>query len=301
MNLKACFAAAVLAVGTFFGTRAEDMQFSTVESPVWYQIRFTTGGNALSDPGSGSNLVTAASSISSDAQLWQFIGNSDSFQLRSKKGNYVAYKSDRFASAAEATNMYIVKADNEYEMGRQDSEKHVNQWGGTWAGVELGEWNAGDPNNTFLIYNTNGQAVTVPVSTPVGTLPTFSNGDSEVWYFINFSKGGCVLASDGLGKSCLRARALPVDGQMWKVTGTADNAQFVNKAGEYLTWDSGTSGAGSIKTSASPYANGFSIIPTENSDYYKDWEILVNGVNNYEGKNYINQFGGTDIGGMFGL
>lgn len=301
ISFKACFAAAVLAVSSFFGARAENLQFSTVENPVWYQIKFTTGSAALSDPGSGNNLVTATAALTSDAQLWQFIGNADEFQLRSKKGNYVAYSSDRFKSSTTATNMYIVKVSERYEMGRVGSEKHMNQWGATGAGVELGEWTSADPNNGFQIYNESGSQVTVPVNTPTGTLPTFSTDGNEVWYYINFSKGGCVLASDGLGKSCLRARALPVDAQMWKVTGSADNAQFINKAGEYLTYDRNTSGAGSIKTSASPYASGFAIIPTENSDYYKDWEILVNGVNNYEGKNYINQFGGTDIGGMFGL
>lgn len=299
MNFKAWCAAAVLAIGSFFGAHAEEMQFSTVENPVWYQIKFTDGDWALSDPGNGKNLKTASANANAEAQKWQFIGNSDECQIRSAKGNYVAFSGDRFTSASQATNCYIAKTNNRYEIGRVGSESRMNMWGGAGNNKEIGEYNAGDNGNGLKIYNLSGQEVTVPVIIPVGVYPEFSTEGNDVWYFLHFQNGGCVLASDGAGKSCLRKKAVPVDAQMWKVTGTAENAQFINKAGEYLTISG--SGEGCVKASNEAYAAGFSLVPTSNADYYKNWELKPNDANNSNGQNYVNQFGGTAADGKFGL
>ncbi len=294
MNLKAWCAAAMLAVGSFFGAHAEDLQFSTVENPVWYQIKFTNGGWALSDPGQGSVLKTASSNANAEAQQWQFIGNADECQIRSAKGNYVSFSDTRFRSASSATKCYIALTGTRYEIGRVGSDYRMNMWGGAGSGKEIGEYDAGDNGNGLKIYTLSGVEVSLP-----GTLPVFSNEGNEVWYFINFLKGGCILASDGVGKSCLRARAMPNGKCIWKVTGSADNAQFVNQDGEYLVI-SGT-GDGCVKAGNSAQSGGYSIVATGNAEYPQSWEIKPNEANYSNGQNYINQFGGTDIGGKFGL
>ncbi len=301
-NLKAFFGIAAMAVSGVLGASAQ-MQFSTTDAPVWYQVRFTREGAAIADQGVGKNLKTAESDITADSQLWQFIGDHENFTMRSKSGNYVAYSGSRFASAAEATPLYIIAsghADNRdaYEIGRVGSAKHFNQWGGYGAGMEIGEYNANDINNPLKIYDTNGTVQNIVVPTPVGELPEFSTADNEVWYFMQWKKGGNCLQSMGAGKSAVRATPIPDNSMMWKLVGTQDNVQFINKNGEYLVVSGTADANGSVKASTEPYNGGFSLVPTENADYYKNWEIKANPVSGAHA--YINQFGGTTVGGQFG-
>ena len=55
-----------------------------------------------------------------DAQYWQFIGTPESFVMKSKLGNYIYYKGDRFeTSATEKTDLDVFKSgEGHYEIGR---------------------------------------------------------------------------------------------------------------------------------------------------------------------------------------
>lgn len=291
--LKTLIASMVLALGAFGSASAALLEFSTVDSPVWYQIKFTNGGAALSDAGNGKNAVTAAANANSDSQKWQFIGTNSSFMLRSKLGNYLGFSNGRFCGADEGSAMMLVANGENYELSRRGIENNMNQWGGQGAGKELGEYNAGDNGNLLKIYDMSGNVVSLAPD-----LPEFSTDQHETWYFLNFQAGNNVLLSGGNNKPALRSSAIPVDGAFWKLVGTQKNLQFVNKAGEYLTI-SGT-GEGCVRTSTTPYASGFSLVPYEGVTYKEAWEIKDNKTDD-AGNAFINQHGGTSIGGKFGL
>lgn len=274
-----------------------EIQFSTKANPVWYQVRFNEGGAALADQGKGNNLRTRASDPSADAQLWQFIGNVDEFIMRSKLGNEVNY-GDKFNTQEEGILLYAVPTTNAsatgaYEIGAVGEDTHMNQHQGAGVNREIGAYTAGDKNNPLRVYNTAGAEMS-GFPQPSATLPTFSTDANTVWYFMQWAKQGRVLTSDGTGKAALQKTAAPIDAALWKVIGTQDNCQFVNKAGEYLTVSGTVTDHGSVKTAATPYTSGFALVNTTCADYPKQWEIK----DNASGK-FINMAGGPSEGGVF--
>ena len=132
--------------------------FSTEDSPEYYPVKFKTGGNYLSDQGSGKNMVTVSSK--GDNTRFQFIGTKDAFIMKSKKGNYVGFSSSRFITTtkAQAVTLSIINgsASKYFEIKRASQSTCMNQWGATTAGVQLGEWNAGDNNNQLYFEGATG-------------------------------------------------------------------------------------------------------------------------------------------------
>lgn len=292
-----CAVAAASLSGWLTPSQAQ-VQFSTVDAPVYYQVRFTRGNAAIADQGAGSNLKTATSNASSDAQMWQFIGNEESFTMRSKLGNYVTYDTDRFAAGSEATPLYVVKSGSAYEIGRVDSDLHFNQFGAYGVGVEIGEWNSGDVNNALKFYDASGNEVSVelPETSTGNDGLVFSNDGSEpTWYYMKWRRGaGYVLESKGLNQSVSQSIAVPSDAMQWKLTGSMDNAQFVNKNGEYLVVSGTATAKGSVKTSSSPYSAGFAIVSSPNTTYSDSWEIKDKSSNRC-----LNLHGGDQLDGQF--
>lgn len=263
-------------------------EFSTDENPVWYKVRFKTGGACLADQGSGKNLKTAAAA-NSDNQKWMLKGTRDGFTMKSKSGNYINFSNGRFTTSATPVELKIVQstaagADEYWEIQRKNSAQSMNQWGGAGAGKELGEWNAGDNNNplTFLV-------------TSIAP-PEFSSEESETWYFLKFCRSGNTLADAGTGKNAVTAAADPIDTQMWKLMGTQDNFQLVSKSGNYAVVN-GTGENTRIRTSATPSASGFKLAET-GSSYAPAWEIHVNGKS---GRVAFNQWASTQTGAEIGL
>lgn len=295
-NLKALFALATVSVAGVFGIKAQ-VQFSSTASPVWYQVRFHKGDAAIADQGAGNNIRTEASDRTKDSQLWQFIGDKDNFKMRSKLGNEITF-ADKFRTAAQGESLYVVKSSNPadaFEIGRVGQTNHMNQWGGTGVGKEIGEWSPGDTNNSLRFYDAvTGEEETIEIATPEGKLPQFSNGTDEVWYYLQWQKGGNVLESQGVGKSVIQAKASPDHAAQWKVTGTRDNCQLVNKNGEYLVIEGAETSGGSVKTASAPYAKGFSLVATTNATYPLTWEINPNGSGNA-----LNLFQGSTVGATF--
>lgn len=132
--------------------------FSTEDSPIYYPVKFKTGGNYLADKGAGNKMQTVASE--SDATNFQLIGTQASFIMKSKSGNYVGFSGERFITTtkANAVKMAIINgsASKYYELKRASEAKCMNQWGGTSAGVELGEYNVGDGNNQLYFVGAEG-------------------------------------------------------------------------------------------------------------------------------------------------
>lgn len=243
-NFKSLLAAVSLLSGGLFGANAAtDLQFSTVESPVWYQVKFTTGGAYMADQGADAEVKTA-NLADVDEQKWQLIGDKDNFTMRSKAGNYLAFSNSFYRTGSTGVDMALYASGSNYEIGRVGVSNHLNQYQGTGAGRRLSEWNAGDANNLLCFYDLAGDVATLPAD-PV-ELPEFSNGDTDYWFFLRFARGGNSMESKGIGNSVVRTKARPADEMLWKLTGTADNMQLVNKAGGYLAYES--SGNGGIKS-----------------------------------------------------
>ncbi len=292
-NVKAFFASAALTLAGYAGAQ---VQFSTADAPVWYQIRFSRGDAAIADQGNGNCLKTAESDPSSDAQLWQFIGNVDNFKLRSKLGNEVTYANSAFCTGTEGVELYVTTTTHAehsgaFEIGRIGQSNHMNQHQGAGINREIHEYNANDTNNPLKVYNTAGTVVNFVFE---GALPVFSTESNETWYFMQWCNGGNILESAGNGQSAKQVKAGPRNSALWKLVGNRENFQLVNKNGEYLIISGSATANGSVKTSATPYSAGFQLLNTTNSTYARNWEIKPNNVDGA-----LNLCGGSSVGGVF--
>lgn len=270
--------------------------FSTEDAPRWYSVEFKTGGNFLTDAGSGNNMVTVGAADSNE-ECWMFIGDYFGFKMKSGNGNYVYYDetASRFRTtndAAAATTLTFVPgaAADTWELQRSGSSKCMNQNGGTGVGVQLGEWTAGDANNPFYLNATVLSNVA----------PVFTDGSTD-WFMIRFANGGNHLSSNGADGQAVTAAIRNVASQWWKFVGTAENFQLVSKDGRYATIKSGTATNGQtgnlLYLSDTEDASGFSIVETSNATYAGAYEIVWNGSTG----NSFNQWGGASAGMSIGL
>ncbi|MBR1712531.1 MAG: glycoside hydrolase family 95 protein [Alloprevotella sp.] len=266
-------------------------KFSTADNPVYYYVQFKAGGAYLADMGQGANLRTA-NKTNTDAQKWAFIGTKDDFRLLCKTGRYAGFSGSFFTATAAGASLKLVASTNAsasgyWEIQRKTSSQSMNQYQGTGAGRQLGEWEAGDANN--------------PVSfTPASAiLPDFSDEDTEQYYFLQFCISGQTLEDRGAGRSVTFGDADPTDGQLWKLVGTPQNFQLVSKAGRYAYIDGASASASSasdnarLKTRTTPDDKGFSLKETGNSSYLTNWEIQWNGSNG--SRTSFNRWGGGEL------
>ncbi len=270
-------------------------EFSTEDAPVWYQVQFKTGSACLADQGAGQNLMTAVKAAA-DAQKWQFIGTKDNFLMKSKAGNYVNYGS-QFTTNTSGVALKIIESpsnDGFFEIQRANSSQSMNQWGGAGAGKQLGEWTAGDTNNplSFLVCSN------IP--------PKFSTEGNEHWYFIQAKKGGTTLEDKGINNAVRLAATNPSNEQLWKLVGTQDNFQIINKLGHYMVISdqslpaSETNGgacANPLRTSETEYNGGFKLAESASENYSPAWMIKPN---SHSG-GYFNGWGGVAAGCNIGL
>lgn len=277
--------------------------FSTEDAPMWYSVQFKTGNNYLSDVGNGSPMVTKASA-SSTTEQFQFIGTATSCIMKSKAGRYVAYNGSRFTtttSKAGAEELSIVKgsANNYFEIHRTASpEKGLNQWGGTSAGVQLGEWAAMDNNNQLFF---NALSVKWP------TMAASADAEDAAYYFIKFNRPARYMAESTNGTdNCIRLYAAdPSDTQLWKLVGTKDNFQFLNKAGHYIVVSSegistteGGNNPNPLRASDEEQDGGFSLVESTNTANGSGFEIVAN---KKSGNQYVNMWGSPVEGNTLGF
>ncbi len=140
---------------------AQDITFSTADAPVYYLVKFTTGGAYLKDQGNGQQLITAGTP--SQDCFWAFIGSKTNFTMLSADGNYVNVNGSGYfaatSSAASAQKLAFIngKASGQFEIKTYGGSGQcvMNQWGGGGSGRSLGKWNAGDSNNQLVILSPN--------------------------------------------------------------------------------------------------------------------------------------------------
>ena len=262
--------------------------FSTEEAPEYWWLQFLTGSAVIADQGASSNVQTANKSYTG-AQLWQLVGDETGFYMKNKAGNYLSWNStdSRFATSASADDKAtLILHENsnagyyEIQLSGVSGNSYMNQFGGTGSGKELGLWTAGDANNPLKFISAEP------------TFPNFSDASNEYWYFIKFGNGGWVIEDKGTGNSVLTTTTDDLDQQKWKLVGTKDNCQIVNKAGNYMVYQSER-----IKTSASQDTQGFKVVATENSSYPLYFEIQHASATDKA----FNMWGGAGSGKEIGL
>ncbi len=265
-------------------------------SAIWHVITFRhlNPSAALEDKGSGQKVKTAFLDPTNDAQLWAFIGDEDGFKLVSKKGNQAKMSDDRLITAADG-DVFIVRESTQsaypgsveiFPVG--NPSQGFNCLGGVALNKEIGLYTKADKGNCL------GLATTTPVTPSIKGLPVFSTDNASTWYYIQWGNGGNIIVSDGVGKSALQARPAPNPAAEWKIVGDKDNCQIINKNGEYLVIDGNAGSKGSVKTSKTPYAPGFSLVQSTNANHTKKIEICDN-----QSKRCINMHGGSSVGGQF--
>ena len=260
--------------------------FSTDDTGPWYIIQFQNGSAALKDMGEGANLQTAAVSYVSADQQWRLTGSPDNCEIISRNGRHIYYNNGQSryaASASQAGNLKLyVTTNGSYapalEIQSQSiSGQSMNQWGGAGAGRALGSWSANDGNNPLLF---------LPIEPPC---PVFSNGDAETWYIIQFRNGEGAVQDMGAGQDVMTAKPNQFrTSQLWKLVGTKNDCEIINKEGRHLYFDTNT---GFFSTSASTDGH-LKLFATTNGTWAPAWEIQAANT----GGQSMNQYQGAGIG-----
>ncbi len=259
-------------------------EFSTSEKEVWYQIKFSKGGAALQDMGAGTDIMTKAASMTTDAQKWKLVGTQESFQLVCKTGRIAMHNGSRFQTAASSDYAFQLVAttnaqyEGAWELQPAGGSQSMNQHGGSGTDKVLGLWNVGDVNNPLTFESTEVE------------LPVFSTADVEQWYYVQFKNGKGMLQEMGDGKNVQTASVDLTDAQLWKLVGTQEDFELISKTGLSLQYN----GSNFIATAGGK--GNLNLAVTGNGTYFPAWEL---GAANTNGK-YMNQWGGAGIGKALG-
>ena len=260
--------------------------FSTEDEPAYYQVIFQNGGWALTDKGAENDVRTATKDAASSAQYWQFIGNPESFYMKSKDGNWLGHKSGfYYATAANKVELRLFKTSNSSYAGAYEIQRTavapngncMNMYQGAGNDKQLSEWGKGDGGNPVAF-----------MAEPA--YPKFSKDGKDYWYYIQFGNGESVIEDKGADVEVKTANlSSGNDAQLWKFTGSVTNCQIINKkSGRYMNID------GNIKAKATADATGFKIAATGNTNYAGMFEIQKAGTAaNSNGFN-MNGGAGTD-------
>lgn len=259
-------------------------KFSSGDTETWYFIRFGNGNGVLQDMGAGANLMTKGMSPAEATQKWKLVGTQSSFQLINAAGRTACYDGNRFKAAVTSDYAFkLVSTTNatyagQWELQPASGTQSMNQFGGAGLNKELGLWSAGDVNNPLTFE---------PVDVE---LPVFSTADNEQWYFVRFKRGGATLKDAGNGANLVTALADPMDGQLWKLVGTQNDFELVNKLGRSVKFD------GNRFVAAENVSGHLALVASSNSTYFPAWEIQAS---NTGGKS-MNQWGGYGAGKELG-
>lgn len=204
--------------------------FSTEDAPVWYYIQFKAGGNLLNAPEANKNLKTISVGDRSATTQWMLVGTKDGFYLKNVNGDYVGFSNGFFTATTEDKKATLKISESTHDAGYYDIQRTgqsngMNQWGGTGAGVELGEYSSGSNNSLSFVSCTS-------VSSPA--LPLFSIEDAPEWYMIQFTAGGAVLSDQGADKQVITAAKAITEANLWQFVGTKENFYLKSYNGNYL-------------------------------------------------------------------
>ncbi|MFT4800425.1 MAG: hypothetical protein ACI93N_000183 [Flavobacteriaceae bacterium] len=248
----------------------------------WYQIVFNTGG-AIEDKGDEEWALTAAAS-GADEQIWKATGTDpNALTFTNALGRMLSFSEEdgRFiASSTTSVTFKVIATDDASLFNLQrnggDTGHAINQNGGGGNDKDLAEWSVNDANNVLEFWFWESTATESDVIT--SEFPTISTDGNETWYYIQFAAdGGVNSGSDDVyppnGEFAViqdlgaeqdtgtRMARVETPGQLWKVSGTADNYAITSKLGNTMRYD--YSGFLRTQVDQSP----FRIIPTSNATY----------------------------------
>lgn len=147
-------------------------EISSDENSIWYHIQFKNGNGVLQDMGNNQNILTKAMEKNAD-QHWKVVKVSNTapfiYQIENKSGRRIAHVSSVETSdglyqttdvATSATNFNIVKSTNAsyptaWELHREGSGRHMNQYKATGIDRLISEWNKGDQGNPLVFVRTS--------------------------------------------------------------------------------------------------------------------------------------------------
>ena len=143
-------------------------------------------------------------------------------------------------------------------------------------------------------------------STKWPTIATTADEDVP-YYFIKFNRANRYMAESTNGTdNCIRLySAEQTDEQLWKLVGTKENLQFVNKAGHYIVVSSqaintteGGNNPNPLRASSQEQSGGFSIVESTNTTNGAGFEIIAN---TKSGNKYVNMWGTPIEGNTLGF
>lgn len=135
-------------------------QTSTAEAPVWYMVKFMTGGGVLEAQTNGARILVGAQAAE-DAQYWRIEGDaSKGYTFICRKGNMTLYTDNTqrdgmfyAGTSPNANTKFTIKAstysgftDGFTISPKGNSGVWMNQWTGAGVGHEIGLWNSVDLN-----------------------------------------------------------------------------------------------------------------------------------------------------------
>ncbi|MDH8700726.1 hypothetical protein M2138_000057 [Dysgonomonadaceae bacterium PH5-43] len=231
----------------------------------WYYLKFSNGGNVIQDMGNNANLQTKAKIEGNASQLWKFTGEKDNYIIVSKNGRKINYTSDRFqANATSYVKFKLISTSNTsyapaWELQQVGQSLCINQWEKAGVDRELGQWKAGDKSNVLLF---------IAQDPNTDLIPEESSLNDEIWYYIQFKRGGGTVLQDiGDGKFLKTKVARKQDSQLWKVISTPEGYIIESKLGNKIYYSGNY-----FQTSANNYST-FEILFTTNTNYAPALEL----------------------------
>lgn len=228
----------------------------------WYYIQFKNGNGTLQDMGEDGNLLTKKIDKEIESQHWKVIETDNSksefkYRIVNKSGRSISHvsspeTSDGIYQASNnpevIANFNIVATTNTtyapaWELHRQGSDKHMNQYKGAGIDRNISEWNKGDNGNPLVFIDIDSVKVVEAI------MPEISSEDNsnEIWYYINFidSKEGTKAMMEDLGNGIsvmTKDWNEDKDEQLWKIIlSDASNGdykyQFVSATGRKIAWN----------------------------------------------------------------
>lgn len=137
--------------------------------------------------------------------------------------------------------------------------------------------------------------------------PEFSNGDAEHYYYVQLLRNGQYLTAPDGWDSTIRIKAKGSSAtQLWKLVGSAENFQLVNKGGQYAylsseginTTEGGYNGK-PLRLGDQQQDQGFRLVQSRNTKFGDGFEVEVNSV--YGDQNVLNNWGTPGSNNTIGL
>ena len=272
-----------------------------LSNATWYTIKVGNGGYLSFKTGyrDGVNLLLSnTTEDTSDYGLWTFIGNETdgySFYNKYRGENYVLGMSGTEANGrakmVPVTNTTTV---TKFDMGKNGEGFWIKDHGSANK-----YWNK---RGNYLAYWDNASGSTDAGSRFIFTIqgiPDFFSTEEQEdkYYYITFANSNLVLQDMGASKNVTtQGRKYGEGSQLWKLVGSKDNFQLVNKGSGRKAYYDGSR----VKTRQAADNNGFTIEQTTNANYAGKYEIAWVGAAS-QANRYFNQWGGTGVGKEIGL